>query len=140
MGHDQAVWQRKQRIVRGHRLGVGDVEGGRRDGAITQCRRQCDLVDDRTARGVDQDGRGLHGRQRLRPHEVPGLGREVDVEGHEVGLGQKRVHRHRLDAERAWSSSDGGKASWTSTRMSKPRARLAISRPMRPKPTMPKVA
>ena len=100
-GTTRQLEQRQERVVRRHRLGVRDVERCRGDDPVAQRGGQRDLVDDRTARGVDEDGRRLHPGKRGRPDEVPGLRRQVDVEGHEVGPRQELVHVHGLDAQGA---------------------------------------
>ena len=97
--------------------------------AGVQRRAQRDLIDDRPARGVDEDRRRLHPLQRGGVDQVAGLGGQRAVQRDEVrALEQLRPARRR---ERASASS---------TSISKPAARRATASPIRPPPMIPSVA
>ena len=57
-------------------------------------------VDDGTSAGVDEHHARLDPPQGLGVDQVPRLGGQRAVEGHDVGLGQEPIHRHILDSER----------------------------------------
>ena len=55
------------------------------------------LVDDRAARGVDEDRARLHQRELLPVHQVRGLRRQGHVERDHVGFAEERLLVHALD-------------------------------------------
>ena len=65
VGDDEQVGRVEQRVVGRQRLGVGDVERGAGEPALAQRVGERVLVDDRAARGVDEDRVGLHARERV---------------------------------------------------------------------------
>ena len=62
-------------------------------GAVDQRLSERLLVDDRAARGVDQDRGRSHLRERAGVDQVVGLGRQRAVQRHEVGCSQQRPER-----------------------------------------------
>jgi hypothetical protein len=82
--HDQEVGRLEQRVLGRQRLGIGDVECRTGDLARVQREQQRLRIDDRAARGVDEQRGRLHARERGAVDQVAGLGRERDVQGHEV--------------------------------------------------------
>src|SRR5262249_56785218 len=65
----QDVIQRPKRVVRRQGLGVEYVERRASDAALTQDLDERWLVNDRSARGIDEPGRWLHCPQLRRPDQ-----------------------------------------------------------------------
>ena len=133
----------EQRVVGGQRLGVGDVErGARRSVPSLQRRGERALVDDRAARGVDEDRGRLHQPQRFGVDQVAGLLGQRAVDRDEVRALQQLedvgASVLRLLLRRRPSSSSAGRPA-NSTSISKPVARLATASPIRPAPMIPSV-
>src|SRR5919107_5440217 len=87
-------------MVAWQRLGVRHVKGRPRYLAGGQSASQRVDVDDRTARRVDEVGRGFHARERLVADQAARLRRERAVEGHEVGALEQLAERHPAPATR----------------------------------------
>jgi hypothetical protein len=82
----------------GGRLGREHVDAGAGDPALLERQGERVLVDDATARGVDDAHLGLHLAQRLLADEADGLGRLGQVDGDEVALFEQLVQRHAAHA------------------------------------------
>ena len=95
---DDAVVETQQRIVGVDRLDLGDVERRPRQPPALEGRGERAAVDDRAARGVDQDRGRFHQRQRASVDEVTRLGGRRAVDGHVVGLRQQLLERHQAHA------------------------------------------
>ena len=84
----RAAARRRRRRARRRRC------GRRRSASISAC-----LVDDRPARGVDQERRGLHPRQVARRRRARGCARDsTQVDGDDVGRGEQLVALDPPDA------------------------------------------
>ena len=81
------------------RLLLENVESRAPDLIALQCVDEGRLVDDGTARGVDEHGIGLHERELRRADQAPCLRSERAVDEHVVGRAQELVERDQLDAE-----------------------------------------
>ncbi len=78
-----------KRVVGRHRLDGEHVQAGRCQPPRRQGFGQRGLVDDRTARGVDQHGVRLHQRQRLGVDQARGCVDERQVQRHDVADGEQ---------------------------------------------------
>ena len=81
----------REQLVADRGLVLEDVECRTRDRAGLEGGHERGLVDDRPARGVHEDGRGLHRSERGGVDEVSGLVRERAVQADDVGRGERRV-------------------------------------------------
>ncbi len=95
MPGEQRVGQRPKLVVRGQRLGVEDVDRGRSDPALAQDADQGGLIDDRSARGVDQDRRGLHQPQFRCGNQPAGALTQHHMDRQHVALGEQLLLPHR---------------------------------------------
>ena len=88
-----------ERVVRWHRLRIGDIEPGRGDGPVGQGLDQRARVDHLAAGGVHQGGGGSHSAQR-RPIDQPvGTGIEAGQHHDMVGLRQEGLEGTELHTE-----------------------------------------
>src|SRR5881628_2505295 len=103
MRRDHRVGQVAQGMVERQRLLVVDVEAGAGDRALTERGHQRGLVDDRTARGVDQVGGRLHQAELARAEELARAVGEHEANAHHVRARQQLVlgHERRADLGRA---------------------------------------
>ena len=85
MRGEQGVGDLQQRIVLGDRLDFGDVQPGAGDLAGLQGFDKGRFVDDGSARGVDNEGRGLHAGEGLGVEAVASGGIEREVHAEIVG-------------------------------------------------------
>ena len=93
-GEDDVVepaQRRLERVALGLRLDREDVERGAGDVAGEDVVAQRLGVDDHAARGVDEQAARLHLRELLRAEEAGVAGPAVDVQAHDVGLGEQVV-------------------------------------------------
>ena len=87
-----------QRMIERQRLDVEHVEPGAGDLLVAQGREHRRLVDDRTARRVDQVGGGLHQAEFLGPDDAARSLRQDNVDGDEVRLAEQIVLADIADA------------------------------------------
>ena len=126
---------------RGERLVLEDVEAGAGDAAVAEGVDEGGLVDDLAAGDVDEVGAGLHAAASsaapIRPR-VRGV--EAVVQADEVGLGEERGEAS-APARRRGAAASAGSACGEKARRRMPQgaARRASSRPLAPRPTMPRV-
>jgi hypothetical protein len=85
--------------VRGERLDLGDIDGGRRDLARLQRAVERRLVDDSAARGVHENRRRLHALEGGLVEHVAGLGCERHMHADEVRLGEQLLEGGVLDPQ-----------------------------------------
>lgn len=98
-GHDH-VGQLQDRVVPGCRLDLEDVEPGARDAPRAERLVQRLLLDDRSARGVDDVGGLLHQPELVGPDQALGPGAQRAVDRHEVGTSHHLVEAgDHLDVE-----------------------------------------
>src|SRR5215217_1867164 len=98
VGGEQRARRLADRMVLRQRLLGVDVERGARDRALAQRLQQHVLVDDRAARGVDEDRRPLHQAQLARADEPARAVAQPRVDRQHVRALEQLVARHRLDA------------------------------------------
>ncbi len=91
MGRECHIVELGQRMIGLQRLAVEDVEAGMADMATLQRLDHRRLIDQRAARGVDQDRAGLHPRDARLVEKAAGLVVEHKIERDDVGLLQKRI-------------------------------------------------
>src|SRR5882724_4290796 len=96
--HDDVV-DREKRIGRIGRFLVEHIEGRASDPPACQNVRERLLIDDRSARSIDEKGALLHQGETLSIHEVVGLGRQRAVHRNDVGAGEDVVETNELDTE-----------------------------------------
>jgi len=72
----------------------------RRQSALPERIEQGGLIDQRAAAGVDQDRRLFHHRQLARTEEAARLGRQAQVQRHDVGIEQNLVLARHAGARR----------------------------------------
>jgi hypothetical protein len=88
---EQRVVEGAQRVRRGQRLAVVDVERGAGDAAAAQGLDQRGLVDEGAARRVDEEGPQLHAPELGRADEPARRFAEHEVNRDDVGRGQELV-------------------------------------------------
>src|ERR1700730_13943432 len=96
--HDDVV-DRKKRIVRIGRFLLEHIEGRASDLPACQNVRERLLIDDRSARSIDEKGGLFHQGEAVSIHEVAGLGRQRAVHGNDVGAGEDVVETNEFDTE-----------------------------------------
>ena len=89
--HD--VLERQQRIVGRHGFDGEDVQTRRGESPVPERIDQCLLVDDRTARGVDEHRVALHQGQRFGVEQGRRLLRQRQMQRHDVALGEQLGQR-----------------------------------------------
>ena len=85
------IFHLRQRVIRLQRLGVENVEPDVADVPALERLDQRRLVDQRAARGIDQDRARLHARDALGAQESAGRVIEHQVEGDHIGVRQQCV-------------------------------------------------
>ena len=94
MGHADHIGESQQRLrhrfQRRIRLALIDVEPRPAQMAAAQRLQQRPVIHQPAARGVDEDGARLHGRQLPRADEMAGLRAQGRVDAHIVAVSQKR--------------------------------------------------
>jgi hypothetical protein len=88
----------EQRMPGGQRLGDEGVEAGAGDAAVLERGSQGVLVDERAARGVDQERGRLHRGEEARPDEPAGLVGQWRVQRHDVRPLRQLLEAGRLGA------------------------------------------
>ena len=81
----------REGVVAGQGFGFGYVEGGCVDPAVLQGFQQRVVIDDASARSVDEHGRLLHQAQFAPADHAPRLIGQWHVQGHEIRLLEQRV-------------------------------------------------
>ena len=109
------------------------VEAGAGDRAALQRFDQRRFVDDRAARDVDQVAVLAERAQHLRVDELARAGAAGRDDDEEIDLGRQRRRARQVAKAAARPFAARG----VGDRMSNASARLAIARPIRPRPTMP---
>src|SRR5258708_190774 len=93
------VVEREKRIGRIGRFLVEHIEGRASDPPACQNVRKRLLIDDWSARSIDEKGGLLHQGEALSIHEVAGLGRQRAVHRNDVGAGEDVVETNEFDTE-----------------------------------------
>ena len=97
-------------VIAGQRFGFGHVEGGGVDSTVLQGFQQGIVIDDASARGVDQYGRLFHQAQFASANHAPRLISQWHVQCHEIQpagvarLGRRSVRQGQL---RPWDCGCG---------------------------------
>ena len=91
---------RRRRLGQG--FGLEHVERRAAQLAFPEGVSQCRFVDNATARGVDQDRAGLHGRDGVTAHEVSGAGCQRHMQAHHVA-GSEQILQFELCSTRFWN-------------------------------------
>ena len=86
-----------ERMIRLERLGVKDVEPGMAEMPALQRRQQRSFVDERPARGVDEDRAGLHARHALGAEKAPCLLAEREMQRDHVRSLQQGIDVGQCD-------------------------------------------
>ena len=101
MRRDDHVARIPERRIGRQRLRLEDVEDRTRQAAARQGGAQGCVVDDRTARNVDQPGTLFHARELVGPDELARLRRQWRAEEDHVAVGEQRVEtagaQHAVD-------------------------------------------
>src|SRR5262245_14939868 len=97
MRREDDVVHLAQWMIGGQRLDVEHVEPGAGDLVLPQRRQQRRLLDDGTARGVDDVGRRLHQAELLCADEAARALRQDHVDGDEVRLAEQLLLAHVTD-------------------------------------------
>src|SRR5215475_12844934 len=97
--HDDMV-EREERIGRVGRFLLKHVKGCASDPPACQNVRERLLIDDWSARSIDDKGGLLHQSEAISIHEVAGLGRQRTVHGNDVGADEDVVETNEFDSER----------------------------------------
>lgn len=92
------VLRREIRVVRLHRLRVEHVDAGTAQSVFIQRRGERRLFDNAAARGIDQNGGGLHKGKRARVCRALGFLCERTVKGEIVGAGKQRIRVREFHA------------------------------------------
>src|SRR5262249_27008089 len=90
-GDDVGHFQERRRHVR---LVLEYVEARAGDLALLERARQRLLVDDRPARGIDQEGGRLHQREFTGTDLVSGRGQQRRMQRHEIGIPEQLIERN----------------------------------------------
>src|SRR5262249_13378798 len=105
MWRDNDIREREERIILSHRLSREDIEAG---GCKVPSRERLEergLIHELTARGVDQDGAGLHRRDRLTRHHADRLRRRGAMERNDVRAPEQRLLRRKFERHgRLWAA------------------------------------
>jgi hypothetical protein len=97
--HDYIV-ERKERIIRIGRFLLEHIEGRTGDPPARQNVRERLLINDWSARSIDEKGGLLHQSEAAGIHEVAGLGGQRTVHGNDVGASEDVVKTNEFDSER----------------------------------------
>ena len=130
-----------EQLRRDLRLVLVDVEPGAAEPPLVAAPRPAQRASTSPPRdGVHEDRARLHARERARVDQVMRLGRERDVQRHEVRALQQLVERRRARRRAAARLRGGASAPCTAASTSKPRSSSATRVPIRPSPTIPTTA
>src|SRR6266480_7783908 len=94
------VVEREKRIGRIGRFLLEHIEGRASDPPACQNIRERLLIDNWSARSIDEKGGLLHQSEAVSIHEVAGLGRQRTVHGNDVGVGEDVVETNEFGSER----------------------------------------
>src|SRR5229473_5144913 len=96
--HDDVV-EREKRIGRIGWFLLEHIEGRASDPPACQNVRERLLIDNWSARGIDEKGGLLHQSKAVSIHELKGLGRQRAVHRNDVGAGEDVVETNEFDSE-----------------------------------------
>ena len=101
MRRDDHIVELQQRVVSRSRLDFKHIEPGAGNASLHQGLVEGGFIDDRTARSINQVGRGLHQRQQAGIHQPLGLRIERAVDGQKISLFEQLVKADQLHPKRA---------------------------------------
>ena len=134
------VFERENRVIRGGRLGIQNVEAGGGDPCFGERADERLLVEDLTPSRVDQARPWVSSAAAVAsPIKCRVLSRKRHVDRDEIGSREQFIEAHFLDAHARPSLFDRRPGREAMNFMSKPEIFLATRRAIRPKPARPNV-